>query len=227
MTVYQSAATTRASFLVFFVAFLKALGHIYSWIFVFLMVLMLGVRSPWGNIDFNVREIATTVFSVAGTMVALILPASQLANAFIARMEDETLRVILEDPSDTQTKVQAVHQITNSLRGNLFPAWRASSFVFVSFLFATLAMIIPSSDLPLGSSPLVMSVDRSIIAISLGCLLVGSAWFLPTARYTFSLDVLTDIEHVVETIAQHQEVQSQTGTQGKKRNTRARAGKRS
>jgi len=178
-----------------------ALWHPLSLIFITVLVLALGIRSPWGWINLDVPEIAKSVFGVAGTMVALILPAAQIANSFVREFEN-AIRDKIVRPTDVspQVKSRATSNLKNEVKAALYPAWRASVFVFISFLLSILVMIIPAGDITFGDG-FSLSVDRSIASAAIGFLLAGSAWFLPTARYAFKLELLDRIEGLVQSLA--------------------------
>ena len=182
-----------------------AVAHPSSLLIVF-FGLLVGFRSRWGVITVNVEAMASTIFQVAGTMVALILPASQFANSLVTRLVDELPKRIIKEKISAEEKKRITTELTRPLQANLYPAWRASALVFISFLFSTLAMLSPSWNFDFGV--LTLSLDSLLVGLALSSLVIGSAWFLPTAQYAFNLKALVDMQEQISLIAEYQDAKN-------------------
>lgn len=166
--------------------------HFWSLVFVVIIATLLAVIVPALSIGTNIPDIASSIFQVSGTMVALVLPASELANNFITKFSDELLVKITAEEVSAEIKQGEITRLSNELRRNLGPAWRASIYALSSFLLSCFAMFVPSINTALGPVP--FSFGHFLLGVSLGFVMVGAFWFYPTARYIFRLKLLSDVE---------------------------------
>jgi hypothetical protein len=168
----------------------KTFFHFWSLIVVMIIAAALGFAGPFENADAKIGEIAMSVFQVSGTMVALVLPASELANNFITKFSDELLVLILAETVSDEKKYDAVNRLSDKLRDNLAPAWRASIYALSSFLLSCVVMFVRNMSVTVRSVS--FSWGYFLLGLSLGFVMVGAFWFFPTARYIFSLQLLED-----------------------------------
>jgi hypothetical protein len=155
--------------------------------------MLLAVESPVGVIQFNVANVATSVFQVAGTMVALALPAAELASNAITNAENLLIASLRH--TDRQKQLAETELVTDEMKQNLQPAWRASVFALCSFVLSAFAMIAP--DVKWRAGGLALSVDSGIVAASLMFLVVAALSFFPTVRYVFHLEGLDNISRAI------------------------------
>ena len=155
----------------------------------------LGFAGPCVNDNSKIVEIGMSIFQVSGTMVALVLPASELANAFITKFSDKLLVLIVDEGEPDEKDINDIHTLTNRLRENLKPAWRASVYALSSFLLSGVVMFVDSINVTVRAVP--FSWGFFLLGLSLGFVMVGAFWFFPTAQYIFSLRLLDDIEEQV------------------------------
>lgn len=147
-------------------------------------------------IGVNAKELAPSVFQVAGTMVALALPAAQLAGWMVTELERELTKLVeaaREDRAQRQRAVETVRTLTMRLKSSMAPAWRSAAYALVSLLLASLASVMR----PMGSAVSVgmvqLRIDQGVVAAALAALIVAAVWLYPTARYAFRLEYLDDI----------------------------------
>jgi hypothetical protein len=174
-------------------AICEALKHALSLAFVFLATTLLSISSPWGFFQVKAHEVASLVFPVAGTIVALALTAAGLASTFIGRLSDQMPDIYAPHPEFTaEARARAVLHRAEALRKGIFPGWRGSVFVLCSFLLSAVALIMPADPVPLGKG-FNLAVDSVFSVSALACLIVGSLWFLPTVRFSFRGELLQQL----------------------------------
>lgn len=144
----------------------------------------------------NTYDIASSIFQVSGTIVALVLPASEIANNFIRVFTDEMLaRIAGENRVSAEKKIEVTNKIADELREHLIPAWRGSLYALFSFILSSVLMFAP-----LGK-PTILSrticIDSFLLGLAFGFLIVGALLFFPTAWYTYSLRSLDNARRLV------------------------------
>jgi len=175
---------------------------------VLVITLLLGLKSPGGVFTVNAAALAALVFQVAGTMVALALPAAQLANGFFGQLEALLLETIRRDPGS----LQALAKLASTFMIKLSYSWRATVYALVSFVLSALAMLLPSHTVEVLRWKL--SIDEFTAAASLSFLLVGAALFYPTARFAFSLGQFDALKRAAEAMYRSPAVLAQSPALG-------------
>jgi hypothetical protein len=171
----------------------KTFIHFGSLFVVLTIATILGLFGLWLNAQTNVSEIAMSIFQVSGTMVALALPASELANNFITKFSDELLVKILRETAPDKDKADLILGLSEELRNNLAPAWRASVYALSSFFLSCVVMFVPTLGTPTRS---LSFLGHFLLGLSLGFVMVGAFWFFPTVRYIFRLELLKNVDRV-------------------------------
>ena len=168
--------------------------HFWSLTAVMIIAAVLAFAGP--SDDNRLVEVAMSIFQVSGTMVALVLPASELANTFITKFSDELLVKIYAEDVPDEKKLDTINNLSDQLRDNLVPAWRASVYALSSFLVSCVVMFMSRMDLTVRG----VSFSRGyfLLGLSLGFVAVGAFWFFPTARYIFKLELLNDVKRFGE-----------------------------
>lgn len=173
----------------------KTFFHPWSLVVAGIIAAALGLAGPWVNDDSKIVEIGMSIFQVSGTMVALVLPASELANAFITKFSDKLVVLIVGEGVPDEKAIIVIHRLTKQLRDNLQPAWRASVYALSSFLLSGVVMFVERINVTVRGVS--FSWGLFLLGLSLGFVMVGAFWFFPTARYIFRLKLLDDIEEKV------------------------------
>lgn len=187
-------------------SFGKALLHP-SILVVIVPSILLATRSRWGMLNLDAATLASATFSVAGTMVAVILPASQLVDTYLTRFEEHMKTRLSNHPLPPDRIGRMVKQNIEDLRAHFAPAWRASAFIFVSFLLSITAIIFPEREIHICQS--FVTPLRSLTAVlSIAFLVVGSMWFLPAAKYAFGLKTLDALERILTAYTNVEKAQS-------------------
>ena len=178
----------------------KTFRHIWSLLAVLMIASLLGLLGPFLSTPTGIGDIAMSVFQVSGTMVALVLPASELANNFITKFSDDLLlKITSQTQVSDETKSDLITKLSEELRANLTPAWRASIYALSSFLLSCVAMFVTAWNVTFRSVS--FSWGYFLLGLSLGFLMVGAFWFFPTARYIFRLQLLNDLKRFAESLA--------------------------
>jgi hypothetical protein len=110
----------------------KTFLHVWSLAVVLMIATILGLLGPFQT-QANAAEVAMSIFQVSGTMVALVLPAAELANSFITKFSDELLLKIMGQNVPAGKKADVLMEISEELRNNLTPGWRASIYALLRF----------------------------------------------------------------------------------------------
>lgn len=131
-------------------------------------------------------------------MVALTLPAAQLSNSFISNFEAGARRIWNEKDLDLEKQNKAIIKLTQELQDQLFPAWRATIYVFVGFVLSVFTMILPPDTLTVDY----FSFDDFCAVASLLFVIIGSYWFYPTAKYAFGLKILDKYRVLIDQLNQ-------------------------
>jgi hypothetical protein len=155
------------------------------------------VETSFGVLDFSAGQLASFIFGVSGTIVALVLPAAELANHFVTKLADEDLRTVLQADVPIEQKRTTLRTLTKSTRAALDPGWRAITFALVSFLASALGLILPKIRIPLmaGSA---LYLDSVVVLVALGTLITAAILFYPTAHYSFSMGTIDGVLEVAE-----------------------------
>ena len=148
------------------------------------------------NREANIYDIASSIFQVSGTIVALILPAAELANNFIRVFADDMVVRIAEAESvSPQDRIAITTSIASELKQHLVPAWRGSLCALYAFLISCILMFAPLGSLTIFSRAI--PIDSLLLGLALGFIIVGAFLFFPTAWYTYSLRSLENAKQVV------------------------------
>ena len=196
---------------------LKALIHVKTLFIIIVFTLLVSIHSNNGFIKIaDIQALAITILSISGTMVALILPAAELAYSFVSGVANTAFltRIIDDQNTDPQTKYIKVTKMTGELRDNLLPAWRASIYALTSFILAVVGILLPNWMVALPGG-LTLAVEELVVIGSLAFLVGAAIWFLPSARYAFRLHMLDRVDRAMKAIADlDSESRKPTDTQG-------------
>ncbi len=182
----------------------SVVNHAPSLLSIIVVALALGIHSPLGFITFNVQEAASSIFQVSGTMVALALPAAQLASYFVTQME-EVIRTIVRDLRQDRS-VEELTSIRQQLEDTidehkkvLYTALRATVYVLIAFIISGIAIILPPLHISIGESYAVL-MHYFLIGAAMTSLLVGSLWFYPSVIFAFRLRAVNTIHYATRTL---------------------------
>lgn len=140
--------------------------------------------------DAHLNDIAAALFSAAGTIVALALPAAELAGNAITRVGEYWVDRFANPRKETPNKKRALREI-KKVKEKAHIARRGSVYVLGAFILGAFSMLTPNASL--GSLPLAYV----LVALSGGLLLVGSLLFFPFAWFVYRLDALQDAEDAI------------------------------
>jgi hypothetical protein len=178
----------------------KLLSPSANWFVIAGCALALGFQSPLGFLELDPGA-GALVFQVAGTIVALALPAAELSNSLFRETEGYIVRAALKPSLATDRLVQVADQSIHKLRDQLLPAWRGSVFALCAFVLSTLSLLLPQARVRLSGEVYWLPKDF-LVGAALGFLLVGAFWFFPTAYSVFRLKAAdTTLERVRRMVA--------------------------
>jgi hypothetical protein len=148
------------------------------------------IESPIGFLSFSEVNLIGIVAPIAGTIVALALPAAQLSMDLITQAGESGVKFLIQ-PIDQNRRRQYINQMVEKYRTNLLPAWRAVVYALLSFLLSIVGSLGPFKG----------SLGSRIVATSSLSLLVASAiWFYPTVRFAFRLEFLKVLVSIADTL---------------------------
>src|SRR5262249_54307627 len=94
--------------------------HFETSLFIVVSSIMLGSVGPFGVLSVDTKNLSATVLQVAGTMVALALPAGQFGLQMISELDKELRPRLVTPPRgiamSKEMRADAVRQLTNDLR---------------------------------------------------------------------------------------------------------------
>lgn len=132
-------------------------------------------------------EIAGLVFTVAGAIVALILPAAELGGQYVtSRLEEYTDRITHSKKEDHRDELNEAVQFINEALRKAKPAWKGSMYAFLSMVLAMASIVVPH----VGRAA---SLSKVFLSFAVGFLLVGSSLFLPFAYLIYTFRTATDL----------------------------------
>jgi hypothetical protein len=172
--------------------------HWWTIVLVTITTLLLGIARPEGHLTLVDKEFTLAIFQVAGTMVALALPAAQLANSFVVKLE-EVAEFVMADDGHDDIKESFITGEIQTLRTNVTPALRASRYSLAAFVCSALAMVAPSRDL-ISDGGVISSIQMLLASLSLSLLVAAACWFFPSIRYAFSLNALDRLHKMVQSV---------------------------
>jgi hypothetical protein len=178
----------------------KLFGPSANWLIIAIFALALGFQSPLGILELDPGA-GALVFQVAGTIVALALPAAELSNSLFRETEGYIIRAALKPSLATDRLVQVADENIQKLRDQLFPAWRGSVFALCAFVLSTLSLLLPRAQVRLSGEVYWLPKDF-LVGAALGFLLVGAYWFFRTVYVVFRLKAAdTTLERVRRMVA--------------------------
>ncbi len=148
----------------------------------------------------NMAGIAAAVFSAAGTIVALMLPAAELAGQSLTRVADYWLDRFIKPGRRRPDKDVALGDIETH-RWKARTAQRGSSYVLYAFVLSAFALLTPHVEL----GPQTFHAEHVLLGLAGGFLLVGSALFFPFAWAVYRLDDLKDAENFIRNFTEPRE----------------------
>jgi hypothetical protein len=171
----------------------EAFRHRTSLFAIIFITFALSIETPIGVLKVNAIAMASLIFPVAGTIVALALTAAGLASTFTLKLAADIPDIYENKAFPSQEKAQAIINRAEELQQALLPAWRGTLLVLSSFLLSAVALITPPMSVPLGMPEIRLIVDNFFSSASLGCVLVGTLSFIPTVRFSFRGKLLANL----------------------------------
>lgn len=156
-----------------------------STLFVYLLELL---RS-----DATSETISAAVFGASGTIVALALPAAELAGNSITRIGEYWIARFSNPSKEPPNKQFALGEI-RKIKEKALTARYGSFLVLCAFIVSAISLLTRG----ILSIRNVVHLDRFLLGLSLGLLLVGVVFFFPFTWSVYRLDALRDAEDAIE-----------------------------
>lgn len=169
--------------------FLRVVQELH-WVLVFIATGVFLIALCFVKPDGHLSDIAAALFSAAGTIVALGLPAAELAGNAITRVGEYWVNRFANPEKRTPNKKRALREIQR-VKEKAHSARRGSIYVLGAFILAAFAMLTPQAALG------TLRLAYVLVALSCGLLLVGSVLFFPFAWFVYRLDALQDAEDAI------------------------------
>jgi hypothetical protein len=158
-------------------------------------------------------SVASTIFQVCGTFVALLLPTAQLAGDRVTGYVNAWVKLVR-----SRDHIPFVLRSFNELERVISISWIGCLFIVCAFLLSTVELFTPgvpaiypfiTKTTPSQLSPL----DISLISWTLAFLLVGFALLLPFIRFLYSFGAL-DRDQFIEMLNVRADSIGETGSDG-------------
>jgi hypothetical protein len=144
--------------------------------------------------DLNLSQISSAILGTSGTIVALALPAAELAGQSVTRTGEYWVSRFA-DPEKMglpPSKKKALEEI-GKVKEKALTARRGSLYVLCAFVLSSFALLTPRFEI--GGK--VILLDYVLIALAWGFLLTGAALFFPFTWSVYRLDALQDAEDAI------------------------------
>ncbi|QPF72932.1 hypothetical protein G8A07_08315 [Roseateles sp. DAIF2] len=175
------------------------LGHWPSSTLILLLTLLACL--PIGVPPAGLSGLTSAVFQVAGTMVALALPAAQLAHTMVGDVEKQLLHLLDEEAARLATparRIEVSRRMTSELQRHMYPAWRSAAYALLSLLLSGLALLLAPTGWHWQPCGPVISFDALLPGAALACLLCAALWLYPTVHYLFRLRSLDELQRTLD-----------------------------
>jgi hypothetical protein len=148
--------------------------------------------------DEALSGIAATIFGTSGTIVALALPAAELAGNSISRIAEFWVGRFAESSGGSSTKqkpnkLMALKELRKT-RQEAMIARRGSGYVLAAFILAAFSLLTPR----IFFDGWVFFLDYVLVGLSCGFLIIGALLFFPFTWSVYHLDALAQAEEAIE-----------------------------
>jgi hypothetical protein len=154
--------------------------------------------------DNNLSSIAAAIFSAAGTIVALALPAAELGGNSVIRMAEYWLERAKTETDPEQLKIGL--QFIKDTKEDAVMARRGSLYVLFAFLLSGFALLTPRWP---WSAQQVVRLDYLLTGAATGFLLFGAILFFPFAWAVYRLGQLDDVHAYIDGLVKTMEAENQ------------------
>jgi hypothetical protein len=145
------------------------------------------IPSSWGFIQYQSKELLMVMVPIAGTVLALALPAAQLAQSVV---ENFLSRVAELSKKPVEDLVAVFSQLAVQRRKDLASMYCVIVYSLCSFLLGAAGLLGAWSELKVGG---VMSARDWVACTSIGFLIASVLWFLPVVRSSFNTQLIDKI----------------------------------
>jgi hypothetical protein len=150
------------------------------------------IPSPWGFMQYQSKELLTVMVPIAGTVLALALPAAQLAQSVV---ENFLSRVAELSKKPVEDLVAVFSRLAVQRRKDLASMYCVIVYSLCSFLFGAAGLLGMGSDLRVEG---IISARDWIACASIGFLTASVLWFLPVVRSSFNTHLIDKILEMLQ-----------------------------
>jgi hypothetical protein len=157
----------------------------------------------------DVNNISAAVFGASGTIVALALPAAELAGNSISRIGEYWIQRFADSTpgsSERPNKEFALKEI-RKIKERALTARRGSAYVLGAFILGAFSLITPQTVV----GRWIFRIDYLLVGFSFGLLIVGAALFFPFTWSVYRLNALEDAEAAIANFPDEEETKQEEG----------------
>jgi hypothetical protein len=154
------------------------------------------------------RDFATPVFSMSGTLVALILPAAGLSAQYIEPRVLYWAEVWARAEPNTTGADELGREAIRAIESVVAPLWRGFIFAFISFPLAAVALFRPSVEFA------TFSIEEVLVGASMGFVIVAIFSFLPFVWAILQLHLARNTRAILEASSRTATVADSQATAG-------------
>jgi hypothetical protein len=153
------------------------------------------ISSPWGFLQYTSKDILTVMVPISGTVLALALPAAQLAQSVVENFLSSAGELSKNPIADV---VQFLKGLAEQRRRDLSSMYCVIVYSLCSFLLGTAGFFVMLSNFAL---PGVINLSDWLACASVGFLIASVLWFLPVMRSSFDTRKVDKLIRMLESLA--------------------------
>jgi len=146
----------------------------------------------------NISDINISVFAVSGTIVALILPAAELASHSLRRVTEYWLNRIVKVEVNQRGETAGLgSELIDEAEKKALCTWHGSICMVISLILSSIGLFTPR----MMYRGYIIHIDYLLLSGALGFLFIGIFSYLPFVRWIYCFEEVRDAEVVLREIA--------------------------
>lgn len=150
------------------------------------------ISSPWGFLQYTSKDILTVMLPISGTVLALALPAAQLAQSVVENFISSAAALSKKPIADL---VKFLKVLAEQRRRGLSSMYCVIVYALCSFLLGSVDFFVTRSDFAL---PGLINLSDWLACVSVGFLIASVLWFLPVMRSSFDTKKIDELIRMLE-----------------------------
>jgi Na+/H+ antiporter NhaA len=148
------------------------------------VVVLIGAAFAYlAHVSNGSRDLATPIFAISGTLVALIVPAASLSAQYVDPGLNYWTEQLVNGRGDMGRVMERGREHLAEMEGVVAPLWRGFVLVLLSFPLSAVAMFRPNATIS------GYSAEELLIGASVGLLVTAVFSFLPFTWAALQLDL--------------------------------------